>query len=149
MKYYSVVIQSLFVVLCSLGSDLPACDHKDTSSVRQYSDRIVRLIQNEQIDSAFNVMGLCWSLDSNDLLDLRMEMKRSLQLWRSNYGRPASGSEHIKTVTAGASLFQDTYLVRRERSGVVIILLYYFGPIGWQLAGVNWYDRLDGVFPGK
>lgn len=120
-------------------------DLKNVNATKKLSTEVIHLVEEGNIESAFNQLKSYWPLQSNEIDLLLTETKEKRELVLDRFGK-SLGVEFIRTERAGNNLVRHVFIERFERHALRWQLSFYKPGDHWMVNSVNWDDKLTELY---
>lgn len=106
---------------------------------------VVTLIEQGNIEKAFEILKEYWPLSSVEVDDLKAHTIQQREKVVSRYGNPI-GIEFIRTDVVGDSMIMHTFIEKFERHALKWQLSFYKPEKKWIINSVYWDDKISELY---
>lgn len=141
IKILKSTIVSLFILIF-----ITAC-YEQTSNKKtlEISKEVVSLVEQNQIESAFDLLKLHWPLSDSEVDNLMAHTKKQREIVKNRYGLPI-GIEFIRTEKIGKSMIRHTFIEKFENHALQWQLSFYKPKDQWVVNSVYWDDKISELY---
>lgn len=117
----------------------------NAEEVRRTLDSVMKDLEKEQYDKAFEQLKPYWPFPMAELDNLHRETKDKLPVATSRFG-DIIGSDYVKTEKIGDFMVRSYYVLRFSKHILRMKFTFYNNTKGWIMNGFTWDDNVDELF---